>query len=164
MSMPNQPDYSSWGGLISAVASVGAGIYTAKLQKQAAKRQARAQANDFPMLGNGLMATGPQRNGLLMLGDGGGSSVVPWQGFPYQVDAGGSSTAPDASGGTMAGNVVGVSSRPVYAIASTPSGAQRIIGMRSMGTPLLWSGDFAAVKRVARVARKLGRFVHRRPR
>lgn len=164
MSMPPTQDLS-WGGLFSAVAQVGAGIYTARLQKQADKRAARSGAADLPQLGMGLAATGPQRNALLMLGGSGDSGVVPWQGFPYQIDSGvqsgGSSTAPAAGGGMMAS---GVSTRPVYAIASTASGAQRIIGMRSMGTPLLWSGDFAAVRRVARVARKLGRFVHRRPR
>ncbi len=50
---------------------------------------------------------------------------------------------------------------PVYLCYTTPSGRSAVSGYRSLGHPMLWSGDFQAVKRVARVRRKLGAGHHR---
>lgn len=145
MTMPTVD--TSWGGLLTAGLNLAAGIYQGQVAKKVAKTQAKAAATDFPQLGVGLAASGPQRGMInFSLGEGGMQVAMPG------VTSGGSSTAIMPRG-------------PQYGVVMTPSGGQRVVGVRSMGTPLLWSGDFAAVKRVARVARKLGRFVrHRRPR
>lgn len=42
-------------------------------------------------------------------------------------------------------------------VAPTPSGGSRIVAYRNMGRPILWSGDLAACKRVARARKKVGR-------
>ncbi len=46
----------------------------------------------------------------------------------------------------------------------TPSGGSRIASYRNMGTPILWSGDLAAVRRVSRVATKTRQRLGRRGR
>lgn len=133
---------------------VGLQIYGAQLQKKAMRQQAKYETaagytNDFPMLGMGLAATGPQRTIMNMgqpVSQGGMAVAMPG------VQSGGSSTAVSVRGLTQ------------YVVYTTPSGSQRVTGVRGLGTPLLWSGDLAAVRRVARIARKLGRFTHRRPR
>jgi len=47
--------------------------------------------------------------------------------------------------------------RLVQALVRTPSGNQRVVTYRNMGTPLLYSGDLAAKKRVNRVRGRLGK-------
>lgn len=132
---------TDWTSLFQTGLSVAGAVYQGQLEKKAQRAAAKYGASDFAQLGMGLAATGPQRGGLLDL----------YTAAMGGVQGGGSSTAP--SGMQRSG--------PMYAIGNNG----RVYGLRSMGTPLLWSGDLAAVKRVARVARKLGRFVHhRRPR
>jgi hypothetical protein len=165
-----------WGDLAKTALDIGANIYQGQLQKQAIRRAARASSPDFPQLGVGLAASGPQRGvlqpllrnpfdelrqvGSIQIGPGG-----IYLGDSDESQVGGNAPA---RGGNM-DKAVGPC-RPrvpsiVYAIGQTPCGGQKLVAMRSAGTPLLWSGDFSAVKRVARVARKLGRFTHhRRPR
>lgn len=145
MTMPAQD--TGWGGLLSTALNIGAQIYTGQLQKKALKAQIKSQTNDFPQLGLGLAAAGPQRGVMQPLSyNFGGSSMAGG------VVAGGSSTAPMSVGAP----------RPQYIVYTTMNGNQVVTGVRSLGRPMLWSGDLAAVKRVARVARKLGRFVHHR--
>lgn len=163
MSMPGLPD-TSWSGLLSGALNVGLDIYRASQEKRAMKKTIKAQAGDFPQLGMGYAASGPQRGTMQ----------------PYATPVGSIQIGPggiylgDSDQSQVGGNMGDTSAvgpcRPrtpsiVYGLGTTPCGNQKLIAMRSAGTPLLWSGDFAAVKRVARVARKLGRFVHhRRPR
>lgn len=51
---------------------------------------------------------------------------------------------------------------PAVFMTTDPLGRQ--VAVRSLGRPLLWSGDLSAAKRVRRVVRKIGGFVHHRPR
>ena len=141
-----------WTQLGEAALQVGASIYAGQNLKKQQRQAIRMNSGQFPQLGMGLASTGPQvmpfNFGLpTYLGQPGGSEVA----MPG-VTAGGGSTAPTVS----------ITARPMYTVVATPRGGQRVVGIRSMGSPLLWSGDLAAVRRVARVARKLGRFVHRR--
>lgn len=46
--------------------------------------------------------------------------------------------------------------RTVQTLVTTPSGNTRVVTYRNMGSPILYSGDLAAKKRVNRVRRKLG--------
>jgi hypothetical protein len=155
------PDYGGgWTGLLQQGLQIGASIYTGQLQKKAVRKQAKAQAaggaGEFTQLGMGLAATGPQRSNPFYTPDSPMGQVMSY----FGGDA-----MPDDSGGTSSVGVMGRGRFPTQLIVyTTPSGRMQVGGYRSIGTPLLWSGDFAAVKRVARVARKLGRFVHRRPR
>lgn len=166
MTMPATQD-TSWSGLLSTALNIGASIYTGAVQRRQAKAQAKAAANDFPTLGMGLAATGPQRGGMLYALGGG-----PSQTRVGIFDASGAGVGYSSSGGAMPDDgtgsvaVMGRSRFPTQLVVyTTPSGRMQVGGYRSIGTPLLWSGDFAAVRRVARVARRLGRFVHhRRPR
>lgn len=47
--------------------------------------------------------------------------------------------------------------RQVVFAVPTPSGGTRIVAYRNMGAPVLYSGDFASVRRVQRVARRAKR-------
>lgn len=163
-----------WEDLLGQAINVGAQIYTGQVQKQIARQQARAaapMARDFSQLGMGLASTGPARGPVGMpqrpLGPGG---FVPTGAMSFNApveQAGYLRLGPGGleigdNGGAMAGDMI--PRGPQYAIVATPSGRQKLVAIRSIGTPLLWSGDLAAVRRVARVARKLGRFIHHRPR
>jgi hypothetical protein len=156
------PDYGSWGGLLQAGLQVGADIYTAQLQKKAARKAAKSGAvggaGDFPQLGMGLAATGPQRSNPFFTPDSPAGQIAGY--FGFGADQGDSSM----DSGMSSVGVMGRGRFPTQLIVyTTPSGRQQVGGYRSIGTPLLWSGDFAAVRRVARVRRKLG-VGHRRPR
>jgi len=143
---------SGWGGLFSTALNIGAQIYQGQLQKKATKAAIKAGTSDFPQLGLGLAASGPQRGVMQPLS----SNYYGGNAMAGGVVSGGSSTA----SGVMVG-----APRPQYIVYQTMNGNQVVTGVRSLGRPMLWSGDLAAVKRVARVARKLGRFVrHRSPR
>lgn len=150
-----------WGDLVESALDIGVNIYKGQLQKQATRRAARGRAPDFPQLGLGLAATGPQRGMMLQARPVGSIQIGPggvYLGDSDQSQVGGNM---DASVGPCRPRTPSI----VYGLGTTPCGNQKLVAMRSAGTPLLWSGDFAAVKRVARVARKLGRFTHhRRPR
>lgn len=146
---------NGWEELGKTALNIGAQIYQGQVQKRDDRRAARS-ARDFPQLGMGLAATGPQRTP-------GGSGIGAWGPggfFGYQSSEGGDATM-DQSVAVMRG-----SRFPTQLIVyTTPSGTMHVGGYRSIGQPLLWSSDLAAVRRVARVARKLGRFIHhRRPR
>ena len=146
MTMPGSD--SGWGGLFSTALNIGAQIYQGQLQKKAMKAAIKSGTTDFPQLGVGLAASGPQRGVMQPLGYNFGGNAMAGG-----VVSGGSSTA----SGVMVG-----APRPQYIVYQTMGGNQVVTGVRSLGRPMLWSGDLAAVKRVARVARKLGRFVHHR--
>lgn len=68
------------------------------------------------------------------------------------------------------GSLLGYTQTPTGAVArarapsswATTDPVGRAVMVRSLGRPLLWSGDLAAAKRVRRIAGKLGRFVHHR--
>jgi len=47
--------------------------------------------------------------------------------------------------------------RTVQQLVRTPSGNTRVVTYRNMGSPVLYSGDLAAKKRVNKVRRRLGR-------
>lgn len=47
--------------------------------------------------------------------------------------------------------------RQVQFLMPTPSGGQRLVTYRNIGQPVLYSGDYAAVRRVQRVAKKAKR-------
>jgi hypothetical protein len=150
---------ASWEDLATTALQIGANIYAGQVQKKAQRQAIRAQSNDFPQLGMGLGATGPQRGGTPT----GPSGIGVWGPGGFF----GAQSALEDTG--MANGDVAVMGRSRFptqmVVYTTPSGRMQVGGYRALGTPLLWSGDFAAVKRVARVARKLGRFVrHRRPR
>ena len=152
MTMPGGD--TSWGGLLNTALNIGASIYTGQLQKKAMKAAIKAGTSDFPQLGLGLAASGPQRGVMQPLQNAGYLNIGP---NGIQLGDG------SAPGGSMDSSMM--PRGPQYAIGQTASGRQKLLAIRSIGTPLLWSGDLAAVRRVARVARKLGRFVHhRRPR
>jgi len=154
------PTDTSWGGLLTSALTVGAQIYQSQLAKKSARRAAKAQASDFPQLGMGLTASGPQRGQMNAYATPVGSIQIG----PGGIYLGDSDQSQVGGGGAMASSAM-VPRGPVYAISTNPNGGQRLVAVRSIGTPLLWSGDLAAVRRVARVARKLGRFIHhRRPR
>ena len=159
-----------WGGLISNVVQAGTQAYTGimqmKAQQKAAKQAAKAMAS-FPMLGTGNMSLGYSQAVPIPMP---GTSLAGMQtyGGPQPSSTGnalvdqllgglGFNYAPAAT--TIPARTTGA----VYTCYTTPSGRSAVSGYRSLGHPLLWSGDLAAVKRVARVARKLGRFSHRRP-
>ena len=152
MTMPGSD--SSWGGLFTTALNIGASIYQGQLQKKAQRQAIKASSGDFPQLGLGLAASGPQRGQMTQA-----RPVGSFQIGPGGIYLGDSDTSP-VGGGSM--DSVMVPRGPQYAIATTPAGRQKLVAIRSIGTPLLWSGDLAAVRRVARVARKLGRFVHHR--
>lgn len=157
------PTDTGWSGLLQGALNIGAQIYQGQLAKKAQRQAAKAGASDFPQLGMGLAATGPQRSGGTPTGASGIGVWGPGGFFGAQsaLDAGGAGMD-DGSGMSSVG-VMGRGRFPTQLIVyTTPSGRMNVGGYRSIGTPLLWSGDFAAVKRVARVARKLGRFTHRR--
>lgn len=67
--------------------------------------------------------------------------------------------------GALGGLMFGGSSLPANfgrnVMTATNAKGQTVM-VRSLGRPLLWSGDLAAARRVQRVARKVGRFVHHR--
>lgn len=143
-------DASIWDTLGGIAQSVGQGILSAKANKQAqkmlntqyaiAKLQSRSA---MPTLGMGYAATP-------LGGGGGGGGAVP---VNYNVPV----VQPSSPLGQIFGG--GMS------LVGTSRG--RITNPRTQmpDTALLWSSDLAAVRRVGKVARKLGRFVHkRRPR
>lgn len=155
---------ADWADLATSALQVGAQIYQGQLYKKAQKRAIKASANDFPQLGMGLAATGPQRSAAPPPGSSGIGAWGPggfFGGFSLGAEG-------DVPMGDMQTSSVGVMGRGRFptqlVVYTTPSGRMQVGGYRSIGTPMLWSGDFAAVKRVARVARKLGRFGRRRPR
>lgn len=133
------------GSAISAGASVFQTISAAKQSKGMVKALIGAGGGlpRLPTLGTGAMAF-PTSNADLYLGPKGLNITPP-----------GVSAAP-AEGVTRMG-----SRGPVYLCYTTPSGGSGVTGYRSLGHPMLWSGDFQAVKRVARVRRKLGAGHHR---
>lgn len=47
--------------------------------------------------------------------------------------------------------------RTVQALTLTPAGNQRVVTYRNMGAPVLYAGDLAACKRVARARKRLGK-------
>jgi hypothetical protein len=155
------PDVSGWGGLASTALQIGAQIYTGQLQKKAArqatKAYAKSGAGDFTQLGMGLAATGPQRTNPFYTPDSPAGQIAGYFGFGDTGD-----TSMDS--GMSSVGVMGRGRFPTQLMVyTTPSGRMQVGGYRSIGTPMLWSGDFAAVRRVARVRRKLGAG-HRRPR
>ena len=143
---------AGWEDLLQTGLSIGAQIYQGQLYKKQQRQTVRASASDFPQLGMGLAATGPQRTQIGIFDSSGA-------GIGYT----GGAMADDGSGSMVA---VGRGSRfPTQLVVyTTPSGRMQVGGYRSIGTPLLWSGDFSAVRRVARVARKLRAFTHHRAR
>jgi len=153
---------ADWTDLLGQAINAGTQIYSGQVQKKLA-RQASRGGGDFPQLGMGLASTGPARGPLSGPSGIPGAQTFGGMQYPAATPAGYLNIGP---GGISMGDSMGpmVPRGPQYAIVNTPSGAQRLMAVRSIGTPLLWSGDLAAVRRVARVARKLGRFIHRRPR
>lgn len=150
----------SWQDLLQTGLEIGTNIYTGQVQRRAERQQARmakSQSKDFPQLGMGLAATGPQRTRI---------GIFDASGAGVGYESMGLGEGGMANGDTSSVAVMGRGRFPTQLIVyTTPSGRMQVGGYRSIGTPLLWSGDFAAVKRVARVARRLGRFVrHRHPR
>jgi len=144
---------NTWAGLLQSGLEIGAQIYQGQLQKKAMRQAAKASSSDFPQLGMGLGATGPQRGTMTQARPVGSVQIGP--GGIYLGDSDTSQV-----GGNMGSAMV--PRGPQYAIGTTASGRQQLVAIRSIGQPLLWSGDLAAVRRVARVARKLGRFIHHR--
>lgn len=146
-------DSFDWGGLFSTALDIGGNIVKGLQYNKAQRKAAKAASGVGAYYGGMGYAQG-------------GSYLPAMPGF-------GASAATDAFGPVL-GPVVdyfnpsaGAGGRfpTTYTIYTTPSGRQAIGGMRSLGHPMLWSGDLAAARRVGRVARKLGRFVHhRRPR
>lgn len=145
------------GGLAQGAASFIIDKKNAKMQQKAMNQQvqiARYQAkaaSAMPMLGMGYAAT-PLSGGS---GFPGGVTMMPAMPTAQPIN-----WVQDLGIGGPLGNMLAPRSGVTYSL--TANG--RVTGTRSLGTPLLWSGDLAAVRRVGRVARKLGRFVHRRPR
>ncbi len=159
-----------WGQLADAFGGIAQNLGSYFMQQQQVKQQIKLAK---------AMSGGSQLPGMAM-----GYSAAPLTGWgspvgipgsiPFGMNmgqpvlSGGSSTALPAmpgAGGAM-GPVMGTGARvpTQYIVLQTPSGRQVVTGVRSLGRPLLWSGDLAAVKRVGRIARKLGRFHRRRPR
>lgn len=166
MTMPSQQD-TSWSGLLSTALNIGAQFYQGTVARRQAKARAKAQANDFPQLGMGLANTGPQRGTMLALGGGPSSTrigIFDSAGAGVGYSSSGGTDMPDD--GTSSVQVMRGSRFPTQLVVyTTPTGQMHVGGYRSIGQPMLWTSDLAAVRRVARVARKLGRFVHhRRPR
>ncbi len=154
-----------WADLLTTGLNIAGQVYQGQMQKKAERKAAKAatasSSTDFPQLGMGLAATGPQRNQDLFGGLIPGNTPLGQLGNYYGFGTGG---AMDDQTSSVA--VMGRARFPTQLVVyTTPSGRMQVGGYRSIGTPLLWSGDFAAVRRVARVARKLGAFrSHRRPR
>lgn len=100
---------------------------------------------------------------------GGGSGLLSGLGslvgkyLPTLIGTGAGIAAGDILGrATAPGSIVGAARGPVPVVVTTKSGRQVTHYFVDRGHPLLFSGDLAAVRRVQRVARKLGRFVHHR--
>jgi hypothetical protein len=154
---------ADWTDILGKVADIGANIYAGQLQKQQVRRANRAAAastRDFPQLGMGLASTSPARGAVQMAGYTAGmpmGQVETSQAGYLRLGPGGLEM-----GDTMPSAVM--PRGPQYAITQDANGRPRLLAIRSIGQPLLWSGDLAAVRRVAKVARKLGRFIHHRPR
>jgi hypothetical protein len=152
---------ADWTDLLNQGLQIGAQIYQGQLykkqQRQTAKFAAGGSAGDFPQLGMGLAATGPQRPNPFFTPDSMVGQAASY--FGFGADQGGSMDS-----GMSGVGVMGRGRFPTQLVVyTTPSGRMQVGGYRSIGTPMLWSGDFSAVKRVARVRRKLG-VGHRRPR
>jgi hypothetical protein len=139
-------------GGLGSLATAGASVFNTVSLSRALKPVAKAAAGAgmtglpaLPTIGTGgmsfpaLTTRGAQTIPAgLSLGPG-GIAITP-NGVP----------TPNMAGGSMGPR------GPVYMTVTTPSGRTIVTGYRSLGRPMLWSGDLAAVKRVARVRRKLG--------
>ena len=99
---------------------------------------------DIPLLGPGSMTDTGITGGLQV------ADVALPGGAPITSVSGRAALAPMATAGMRLPS-------QITFIAPTPSGGSRIVAYRNMGRPILWSGDLAAVRRVSRVRRRVGR-------
>lgn len=110
--------------------------------------------------GSGAMGTGAEVGGGIggVLGEifGGPAGALGGAGLGAGLGAG---------IGGLGGLMFGGSGLPANfgknVMTATNARGQTVL-VRSLGRPILWSGDLAAARRVQRVARKIGRFVHHR--
>lgn len=131
--------------LLSSLASNAASYFIGQQQQKTAIKIAKAGASQLPSLGLGYGAQAPSYGipsynaGMLNIGG------------PYGVTMGDNSPIPyETSGGVITGGSSTARMR-VPSIIQGPNGRL----YRTLGRPLLWSGDLAAFKRVRKVATKL---------
>lgn len=160
----------TWSDLFKQATDIGVSLYKGITADKAAKKAAKAMSGVGQYYGGG--GYGPMPYGGRGMGWRGGPGFPGGMSYGY---SGPPSSSPGIGSSIAEGlgipegviNYFGGSTAPTrrsvsYECYTTPSGRSAVSGWRSLGHPLLWSGDMAAVKRVARVRRKLG--VHRRPR
>jgi len=144
----------TWDKLLGSAVQLGTAIYQGQLVKRQQRQMARAGASDFPQLGMGLAATGPQRTTIGIFDSSGAGVGYSSTGAALDDMSGGGSMVAVGRGSRFPTQLV------VY---TTPSGRMQVGGYRNIGVPVLWSGDFTAARRLARAARRLGAFrSHRR--
>jgi hypothetical protein len=176
-------DFDLTGAISSIVSNLGQGAmqYMAQAQQlKAAKAMAKSMSGGgfggFPQLGTGNMRFGGSG---MMYGFGGGAPPMNAAGGVGTVPYGPAAPAPSSTGNSLLDQFLGGLGFNYGSSAVAAPGAQRVrrpgmfmatdplgntVPVRTLGRPLLWSGDLAAFKRVRRIAGKLRKYSGHHPR